>query len=79
VRSAPKNTPHCGTSDAGYIIRTSDVFSLSKDTLEVYLYAEKYGPKQGPMPEALRMEKVYQLVKEGQNWRVAREGRVHER
>src|SRR3954464_2174584 len=24
VRSAPKNTPHCSTSDAGYIIRTSD-------------------------------------------------------
>src|SRR4051812_29018149 len=37
VRSAPKNTPHCGTADAGYIIRSSDVFSLSRDTMEIYL------------------------------------------
>jgi hypothetical protein len=79
VRSAPRNTPQCGTPDAGYIIRTSDVLSLSKDTVEIYFSAEKYGPSKGAMPEALRLEKVYQLVKAGQGWRVVREGRLHER
>jgi hypothetical protein len=79
VRSSPKNTPHCSTSDAGYIIRTSEVFSLAPDTNEVYFAAEKYGASTGQKPEALRFEKVYQLVKSGRGWRVAREGRLHER
>jgi hypothetical protein len=79
VRSAPKNTPHCSTADAGYIIRTSDIFALTADTNEVYFSAEKYGASSGQMPEALRFEKVYQLVKDGSGWRIAREGRLHER
>jgi hypothetical protein len=79
VRSAPRNTPHCSTNDAGYIIRTSEVFALSRDTTEVYFAAEKYGAQTGQKPEALRFEKVYQLVKADERWRVAREGRLHER
>ena len=78
VRTSAKNTPHCSTADAGYIIRVSDVFSLSRDTSEIYFAAEKYGAQTGQKPEALRFEKVYQLVKGGQRWRVAREGRLHE-
>ena len=78
VRSAPKATPHCSTSDAGYIIRTSDVFAVSKDTTEIYFAAEQYGPATGQKPQALRFEKVYELVKSGKRWRVAREGRIHE-
>lgn len=76
VRSAPKNTPHCSTPQAGYIIRPSNVFALPKDTLEVYLSAEKYGASTGQKPEALRFEKVYLVVKDGASYRVAREGRI---
>ena len=79
VRSAPKNTPHCSTSDAGYIIRTSDVFAFTRDTTELYFAAEKYGASTGQKPPALRFEKVYLLVKSGSGWRIAREGRLHER
>ncbi len=79
VRSAPKNTPHCSTADAGYIIRSSDVFSISRDTNEIYFAAEKYGPATGVKPEALRFEKAYELVKRAGAWRVVREGRLHER
>ena len=79
VRSSPKDTPDCATSDAGYIIRTSDVFAVSKDTTEIYFAAEQYGAATGKKPQALRFEKVYELVRAGNRWRIAREGRLHER
>jgi hypothetical protein len=76
VRSSPKNTPHCSTAEAGYIIRTSDVFAVSRDTVSLNFAAEKFGASTGAKPEALRFEKIYKLVKDGREWRVAREGRI---
>ncbi len=79
VRTAPRDTPRCSGPEAGYIIRASDVFRLAPDTLEVYFSAETYGAATGKRPDALRFEKVYQLVKAGEGYRVTREGRLHER
>ncbi len=78
IRSSPRDTPRCAGPEAGYIIRTSEVFAISRDTLELNLSAEKFGAATGQKPEALRFEKVYQVVKEGQRWRVAREGRMRQ-
>jgi hypothetical protein len=75
-RNTPKDTPRCSGPEAGYIIRPSDVLAYTRDTLEIYFGVEKYGAATGQKPEALRFEKVYLVVKDGQGWRAAREARA---
>lgn len=77
-RDAPRNTPRCPVNVPGYIIRASDILRVSPDTLEIYYSAERFGAATGQRPEALRFEKIYQLVGRGSNWRVVREARVRE-
>ena len=76
IRSSPRDTPRCTGPEAGYIVRSSDVFRISPDTVEIWFAAEKFGAATGQRPEALRFEKIYQLVAQGQRWRVAREARA---
>ena len=78
ARTSPRDTPRCAGPEAGYIIRPSEVFLVARDTVEVNLAAEKFGAATGQKPEALRFEKVYQVVKEGSRWRVIREGRMRQ-
>lgn len=79
VRDGPRNTPRCALPAAGYVVRGSDLLHVGADTVELYLSAERFGPATGQRPEALRFEKIYQLVGGGTTWRVAREARVSER
>lgn len=72
------DTPRCDSASPGYIVRASDVFRVSRDTVELYLSAEQFGAATGQKPPVLRFEKIYQLVGSGTRWRVAREARVHE-
>lgn len=76
IRDSPRDTPRCAGPQAGYIVRPSDVFRISPDTVEIWFSAEKFGAATGQRPEALRFEKVYQLVGQGQRWRVVREARA---
>lgn len=75
---APRDTPHCATQQAGYVIRVSPPLALAGDTLELYFAAEAFGPEHGARQAALRFEKIYQLVPDRGSWRVAREARVHD-
>jgi hypothetical protein len=75
MRTSPRDTPRCAGPEAGYVIRPSEVFTVSPRTLEMYLSVEKYGAATGQKPEALRFEKVYQVEKEDQRWRAVREAR----
>lgn len=77
-RDDPRNTPRCPVNMPGYIVRASDVLRVSPDTVEIYYSAERFGAATGQRPEALRFEKIYQLVGNGTSWRVAREARVRE-
>jgi hypothetical protein len=77
-RDAPRNTPRCPVNVPGYIVRASDILRVSPDTVQIYYSAERFGAATGQRPEALRFEKIYQLVGSGTNWRVVREARVHE-
>lgn len=73
-----RDTPRCEAPAAGYVVRGSDVFRGSADTVLFYFSAERYAtPTSGPQ-DALRFEKVYQLVPRGNEWRVAREARAPE-
>jgi hypothetical protein len=77
-RDAPRNTPRCPINVPGYIVRASDILRVSSDTVQIYYSAERFGAATGQRPEALRFEKIYQLVGSGTSWRVAREARVRE-
>ena len=76
IRTSARDTPRCSGPEAGYIVRASDVFAISPDVVEVNFAAEKFGAATGKKPEALRFEKIYQLAREGQRWRVVREARA---
>jgi hypothetical protein len=78
THAVPRDTPHCGNQQAGYVIRGSPVLQLPGDTLELYFAAEAFGPRTGKRSVAIRFEKIYQLVRSGGAWRVAREARAHE-
>jgi hypothetical protein len=77
-RDAPRDTPRCDVERPGYVIRGSDVLRVSPDTVELYFAAEAFGPATGQKPQALRFEKIYQLVGRDAEWRVVREARAPE-
>lgn len=75
-RDAPRNTPRCNVPVAGYLLRPSELWRAGGDTLQLWMYTEKFGAATGRRPEALRMEKILQLVPRAGGWRVVREARV---
>jgi hypothetical protein len=79
IRDAPRNTPRCRVREAGYVVRASDGVRVAGDTVQINFAAERFAAATGAKPEALRFEKIYQLVGGGDTWRVAREARVHEK
>ncbi|MEP6729125.1 MAG: hypothetical protein ABJE10_00740 [bacterium] len=76
-REGVRDTPRCPVPQTGYVLRASPTFRIAGDTVQINLSAETFGPATGKKPDALRLEKVYQLVGSGTTWRVLREGRVH--
>jgi hypothetical protein len=71
-----RGAPSCAAPAPGYVVRFSDVLQRSGDTLQVYLEAERYRTVASGPAQAFRFEKAYQLVRRGERWVVAREGRV---
>jgi hypothetical protein len=74
----PRDTPRCPVQQPGYVIRASSLFKAGRDTLQLNFAAETFGAATGARPQALRFEKIYQLVGGGSQWRVVREARVRE-
>ena len=75
---APRDTPRCAGPQAGYVVRASTPFRAPGDTIQINFAAEAFAAETGARPQALRFEKIYQLVGSGSTWRVAREARVKE-
>lgn len=73
---APRDTPRCSGPLAGYVVRASSPFQASGDTIQINFAAEAFAAEKGARPQALRFEKIYQLVGSGSTWRVVREARV---
>ena len=73
-----RDTPQCDAPAAGYVVRGSDVFRGSGDTVVFHFSAERYATPTSGRQDALRFEKIYQLVPRGNEWRVAREARAPE-
>ena len=68
--------PICKADLPGYIARFSPVFSLKGDSVQVYLYVQKYDTPTSGRSDKLRFERAYQVVKRGDDWKAVREGRV---
>lgn len=73
---APRDTPRCTGPQAGYVVRASTPFKASGDTIQINFAAEAFAAGTGARPQALRFEKIYQLVGGGSTWRVVREARL---
>lgn len=71
-----RGAPRCPAVRPGYVVRFSPVFTLRGDSVQVYMYAQKYDTPGSEMSQALRFERAYQVVRRGDDWRAAREGRV---
>jgi hypothetical protein len=68
--------PTCTAERPGYIVRYSPVFTLGPDSVQVYIYIQKYDVPGVEPSEVLRFERAYQIVRTGDDWRAVREGRV---
>ena len=76
VAGPARGAPVCDAPDPGYIVKFSEIFRVSEDSVQVHLAAERYNTPTSAALELMRFEKAYQLVGKGTTWRVARAGRV---
>jgi hypothetical protein len=60
----------------GYIVRFSPVFSIRPDSVEVYIYVQKYDTPGSEPSQTLRFERAYQVVGHDDEWRAVREARI---
>jgi hypothetical protein len=71
-----RGTVSCKASLPGYVLRFSPVFTLGADSVQVYVYAQKYDTPSSGISETLRFERAYQVVRRGEGWKAVREGQV---
>ena len=71
-----RKTPRCSAARPGYVVRFSPVFTMPGDSVEAYVFAQKYDTPSTGYSEPLRFERVYHIVRSGEGWRAALEGRV---
>lgn len=74
--SGARKTLLCRAERPGYVVRFSDVFARTPDSVEVYVLVQKYDTPESGATEALRFEKAYQVVRQNGVWRAAKEGRM---
>lgn len=71
-----RGTARCTAEYPGYVLRFSPIFTLKGDSVQVYVYAQKYDTPASGHSETLRFERAYQIAKRGDDWRAVREGHV---
>jgi hypothetical protein len=74
--SGARGTPRCTAGFPGYVVRYSPVFALGRDSVQVYVYAQKYDTPASGRTEPLRFERAYQVARRAGAWRAVREGHV---
>jgi hypothetical protein len=68
--------PHCAAARPGYVIRFSPVFSLGADSVQVYLYSQKFDTPNSEPSQSMRFERAYEVARRGDAWKAVREGPV---
>ena len=71
-----KHAPRCEARLPGYLVRFSEPYQMGRDTLRLFVYAERFQTTAGVGPNGrFDFETGFQLVRAGTAWRVAREAR----
>jgi hypothetical protein len=60
------------------VVRFSDVLARRGDSVEVYLFVQKFDTPNSGGSESLRFERAYQLVRRGDRFEPTQEARVRE-
>lgn len=69
--------PRCAAELPGYVLRFSPVFKASGDTVEVYVFAQKYDNPKSGFTNPLRFERAYLVVPAPTGaWRAVKEGKI---
>lgn len=75
-RPSAKHAPRCEARLPGYVVRFSEPYQMGRDTLRLFVYAERFRTTAGVGPNGrFDFETGFQLVRDGAGWRVAREAR----
>lgn len=75
-RPDAKHAPRCAAPLPGYVVRFSEPYQMGRDTLRLFLYAERFRTAAGVGPNGrFDFETGFQVVRDGNRWRVAREAR----
>ena len=75
-RRAPTRTPICGADVPGYVVRFSDVFAMTGDSVQTHLLAERYDTPSTGEHNRFTIEQAYQLVRRNGGWSVVRKARI---
>ncbi len=71
-----RKTLLCQAPVPGYVVRFSEIFGLTPDSVQVYVLVQKYDTPASGATQALRFERVYQVVRHDGTWSATREGRL---
>lgn len=72
----PKHAPRCAAAAPGYVVRFSDIYQMQGDTVRLFLAARRFQTTAGVGPSGrFAFESGFEVVRKGDGWRVAREGR----
>jgi hypothetical protein len=75
-RRAATRTPVCQAGIPGYVVRFSDVFAMTGDSVQTHLFAERYDTPSTGEHNRFTLEQAYQLVRRDGGWRVVRKARI---
>ncbi|MGQ0714428.1 MAG: hypothetical protein ACT4PJ_11960 [Gemmatimonadaceae bacterium] len=75
-RREANRTPICSASIPGYVVRFSEVFAMSGDSVQTHVFAERYDTPSTGVHNRFTFEQAYQVVRRGGNWRVVRKARI---
>ncbi|NUQ21518.1 MAG: hypothetical protein HOQ09_11210 [Gemmatimonadaceae bacterium] len=71
-----QHVPRCASPAPGYVVRFSDLYQMQGDTVRLFLAADRFQTASGVGPATrFAFESGFEVVKRGDAWRVAREGR----
>jgi hypothetical protein len=75
-RPSAMHAPRCEAPLPGYVVRFSEPYQMGRDTLRLFVYAERFRTAAGVGPNGrFDFETGFQLVRQGNRWRVTREAR----
>lgn len=75
---SPRSAPICQARAAGYEIQFSDIFRIARDTIQLYLRAERYRASRDTLSyqPPLEFEQRYTLARSPEGWVEARKERL---